>query len=143
MTAFPFPPGYGYIFAVLGGSFLMNGFLTWNVLSARKKYGVKYPALYAPPGHKFENEFNSVQRAHQNTLESYAVVIIQMALNGLVYPEYSAFFGGLWVIGRIIYGAGYAAFGPSGRVVGFAIGFFGSIPPIFITLKIAYDLISK
>ncbi len=36
-------------------------YLTWNVISARKnlKYDVKYPALYALPGHKFEKEFNS------------------------------------------------------------------------------------
>ena len=122
---------------------MMNGYLTWNVISARRKYGVKYPALYAPPGHKFENEFNSVQRAHQNTLESYAVNMFQMALNGLVYPQLSALFGALWVVGRVIYGAGYAAFGPSGRMVGFGIGALGSVPPIFVSFKIAYDMVTK
>jgi hypothetical protein len=40
----------------------MNGFLTVKVAMARKKYKITYPALYAPPGHKFEIEFNSVQR---------------------------------------------------------------------------------
>lgn len=57
-----------YCFAVLGGSFFMNAYLTVNVALARKKYGVSYPALYAPPGHKDEVAFNSVQRAHQNVL---------------------------------------------------------------------------
>ena len=27
---------------------------------------MQYPALYAPPGHKNEKEYNCVQRAHQN-----------------------------------------------------------------------------
>ena len=143
MAPVTFPDGYGYVFAVLGGSFFMNAYLTNIVISARKKYGVKYPALYAPPGHKFENEFNSAQRAHQNTLESYSMVMLQMALNGLVYPVTSAVFGGLWVLGRVIYGAGYASSGPDGRRVGFGISFFSSLPPVVISFKIAYDLITK
>ena len=47
----------------------MNFYLMVNVVMARKKYDIQYPALYAPAGHKYEKEFNSVQRAHQNTLE--------------------------------------------------------------------------
>ena len=38
-------------------------------MQARKKYGIKYPNLYAPPGHKNEEAFNCAQRAHQNTVE--------------------------------------------------------------------------
>ena len=57
-----------YCFAVLGSSFFMNSYLVINVALARKKYGISYPALYAPPGHKDEVAFNSVQRAHQNVL---------------------------------------------------------------------------
>lgn len=34
----------------------------------------------AAPGHKNELEFNSVQRAHQNTLESYAIVMLQVCV---------------------------------------------------------------
>ena len=143
MAPVTFPDGYVYVFAVLGWSFFMNAYLTYNVVSARKKYGIQFPALYAPPGHKFENEFNSAQRAHQNTLESYSMVMLQMALNGLVYPVTSAVFGGLWVLGRAIYGAGYASSGPDGRRIGFAIGALGSVPPIIVSLKIAYDLITK
>ena len=40
----------------------MNGFLIVKVVTARKKYNIQYPHLYAPLGHKFETEFNSVQR---------------------------------------------------------------------------------
>lgn len=85
-------------------------FLLYNVANvslARKKYGVEYPNLYADKDNKNSNEFNSVQRAHQNTLESYAIVMLQMILNGLVYPKTSAGLGFVWVIGRIVYGYGY------------------------------------
>jgi glutathione S-transferase len=143
MSTITFPEGYGYVFAVLGGSFFMNAYLTYNVVSARKKYGIKYPALYAPPGHNFENEFNSTQRAHQNTLESYSLTMFQMALNGLVFPVTSATCGAVWVLGRVLYGAGYAASGPDGRVIGFLISWLASLVPVGISFKIAYDLIMK
>lgn len=67
----------------------------------------QYPALYAPPGHKNEFEFNSVQRAHQNTLESYGPVMVQMMACGLKYPVTAAVCGALYVLGRVIYGYGY------------------------------------
>ena len=35
------PPNYGYVFGVLGSSFIMNTYLTINVAMARKKYKVK------------------------------------------------------------------------------------------------------
>jgi glutathione S-transferase len=141
--SFSLPQDYGYVFATLGGSFFMNMYLTFNVISARKKYGVEYPALYAPTGHKFEKEFNSVQRAHQNTLESYGIVMLQMCACGLVYPITSAAFGAVWVLGRFIYGFGYANFGPKGRMVGGILGHFGDFPLVIMTLKIAYDMIVK
>ncbi len=73
MNSFSFPENYGYVFGVLGGSFFMNLYLIINVANARKKCDIHYPTLYAPAGHKYESEFNSIQRAHQNTLESYSM----------------------------------------------------------------------
>jgi glutathione S-transferase len=137
------PKDYGLIFAVVGGSFFMNLYLIYNVAMARKKYNIEYPALYAPTGHKNEKEFNSVQRAHQNTLESYALVMVQMSLCGLVYPRTSALFGALWVFGRIIYGYGYATGGPSGRRLGGMIAHLGDVPLTVLCLKIAYEMITN
>lgn len=77
------PNGYGYVFLTMSGGFVVNLYLTINVALARKQYDVQYPALYAPPGHKYEKEFNSVQRAHQNTLESFSFVMLQTALCGM------------------------------------------------------------
>ena len=84
----------------------MNSYLAFNVISARKKYKIEYPALYAPAGHKDEMAFNSVQRAHQNTLESYSLVMLQMMCAGLKYPITSAVCGAIWVGGRVVYGYG-------------------------------------
>lgn len=63
------------------------------VIKARKQYGVEYPWLYAPESNKHHKEFNSAQRAHQQTLESYSLVMLQMCLCGLVYPITSAICG--------------------------------------------------
>ena len=40
------------------GVFFANQYLVIGVMKARKQYGIKYPALYAPPGHKNEEAFN-------------------------------------------------------------------------------------
>jgi glutathione S-transferase len=137
------PPAYGYVFGVLGGSFFMNGYLVYLVISARKKYGVEYPTLYAPESHKYAKEFNSVQRAHQNTLESYALVMLQMCVVGLVYPITAAACGALFCVGRCIYGYGYATGGPNGRYVGSIIFHLGDFPLFIMCLKIAYDMVAK
>ena len=71
MVAVELPADYKYVLAVFASTFLMNTYLVVNVIKARKKYDIKYPLLYAPPDHKHAKEFNCVQRAHQNTLESH------------------------------------------------------------------------
>lgn len=136
-----FPTGYGYVFGVLGGSFFMNIYLTINVALARRKYDVKYPALYAPVGHKHEVAFNCVQRAHQQTLESFSYVMLLTAVNGLVYPLTAAGCGAVYCVGKVIYGYGYATGGPEGRQIGGAISHLGDFPLVIMSLKIAYDMI--
>lgn len=124
----------------------MNIYLVVNVARARKQFGIEYPNLYAPPDYKNKEDaekFNSVQRAHQNTLESYPIVMLQMALCGLVYPEYAASFGGIWVVGRFIYGYGYATGGPKGRTFGGIISHLGDLPLMFMTFYIGYNMITN
>uniref|UniRef100_A0A7S4N2J1 Glutathione S-transferase 3, mitochondrial n=1 Tax=Guillardia theta TaxID=55529 RepID=A0A7S4N2J1_GUITH len=136
------PKGYGYVVAVVGGSFLLNMYLTINVVTARKKFKVEYPLLYAPAGHKHEEAFNCVQRAHQNTLESFPMVMMQMLLCGLKYPLTSAVCGGIWVVGRFLYGYGYANNGPKGRMVGGIFSHLGDFPLAIMTFKVAYEMIA-
>mmetsp|Transcript_6780 Transcript_6780/g.19547 ORF Transcript_6780/g.19547 Transcript_6780/m.19547 type:complete len:118 (+) Transcript_6780:101-454(+) len=49
--------------------FLHFWFMAVKVSQARKKYGVKYPALYADSTVKDAQTFNCIQRGHQNSLE--------------------------------------------------------------------------
>lgn len=123
-------PEYGYVVLVLAASFIMNLYLTINVVLARKKYDVQYPALYAPESHKHAKAFNCVQRAHQNTLESWAPIMILMLVVGLCAPKPAAAFGGIWVASRFIYGYGYATGGPQGRMLGGGLGHLGDFPLI-------------
>ncbi|EKX43349.1 hypothetical protein GUITHDRAFT_110766 [Guillardia theta CCMP2712] len=137
------PREYGYVCIVVVLGFILNMYLTMNVVSARKKYGIKYPALYAPPGHKHEVAFNCIQRAHQNTLETFAFVMIRMLLCGVQYPIASAFLGALWVIGRFVYGYGYSTGDPNERFKGGIISFLADMPLTLLTGKLAYDFLTS
>ena len=138
MVALDIPSDYKYVLVVFACTFFMNAFLVVRVAKARKLYDVQYPNLYAPAGHKYAMEFNSVQRAHQNTLESMSTVITQMLVVGLFYPVFAAACGGLWTLGRIVYGIGYA-FGPDKRVYGGLISHLGDLPLQIALIRVAYD----
>ena len=138
------PENYGYVFGAFGFSFFMNTFLIVQVVNARKLYNVNYPLLYAPDTNEKAEKFNSVQRAHQNTLESYPIVMVGMFACGLKHPITSAVCGMIYSVGRIIYGYGYAKYGPQSRMIGGIISHIGDFPLLlFIPLKIAYDSLTK
>merc|ERR1719235_1623714 len=124
----------------------MNMFLTIQVIMGRKKYNVQYPLLYAPKGHKDKNgkvcdeAFNCIQRAHQNTLESWSMVMITMFATGLVYPVASAVSGLFWVLGRFVYGFGYALGNPSFRMPGGILSHLGDFPLMGMAFRIAYNV---
>ncbi|KAJ1637017.1 hypothetical protein T492DRAFT_955645, partial [Pavlovales sp. CCMP2436] len=96
---------------------------------------IAYPTLYAPESHANALEFNSVQRAHQNTLESLAPTMLLMAMAGLTAPKPAAICGCLWVLSRFMYGYGYAKFGPNGRIAGGLLGYAGLLPLLWMTAK--------
>ena len=113
------PADYGLVFGGLFGTILANTYLSVNVSIARKKYGIKYPTLYATKEHidgkKCKDEkdilaYNCAQRAHQNTAENQATVQLLGALNGLLFPRFSAGCLGLWVHRD----AGHVRLGPEG-----------------------------
>ena len=81
-------PAYGFVILGAGlGNFIANMILSGNVMKGRDQCKVGYPNLYATPGfHKQADEFNRIQRGHQNFLEgndSYAILTL---LGGLKYP---------------------------------------------------------
>jgi glutathione S-transferase len=82
------PSQYGWV--VLGAGvapWWCSTFMSASVMNARNKYDVQYPNLYAVPGyHKQCDEFNRVQRGHQNFLENLGPYVTMTLLGGLKYP---------------------------------------------------------
>ena len=132
------PADYKWVLLALVGVFFANQYLVVGVMQARKKYGIKYPNLYAPPGHKNEEAFNCAQRAHQNTVESMPLFLVELVLVGLFYPLFAASCGGLWSVGRILYGYGYKTKGPDGRLIGSLISHLGDLPLQIAVFKLCY-----
>ncbi|CAJ1345498.1 unnamed protein product [Effrenium voratum] len=141
--AIEIPDAFGYVVLAHCMSWISNFYLTINVVKARKQFNVKYPALYAPESHEKAEQFNSVQRAHQNTLENWAPVQLLMVFNGLVHPKFAAACGMIWAVGRIIYGYGYAKNGPNGRVIGGMLSHVGDMPLLIGGFATAFKLINK
>lgn len=96
----------------------------WLVGRARHRYGVKAPAT---TGHEvFERWF----RAQQNTLELLIAFIPAISLFAIyVNPNWAAWIGLIYVVGRIVYVRAYVA-DPSRRTFGFAL----SLIPVLILL---------
>lgn len=143
------PDGYGLVFAGLAATAVANFYLVINVVKARKKFGVEYPALYADQSHidgkkckdeKDIAEFNCVQRAHQNTCENMASIQLLGVVNGLIYPTFSGACLIAYSVGRIMYGYGYAGGGPKGRMAGGIVSHLGDFPLIICTVYNAVKL---
>jgi uncharacterized MAPEG superfamily protein len=113
------PAAIVIILAVI--EYLVFGFLVGR---ARGRYGVKGPAT---TGHEiFERYF----RVQQNTLETLVAFIPGISLFALfVNPNWAAWIGLVYVIGRIVYFRGYVA-DPAKRSTGFLL----SVLPIFVLL---------
>lgn len=54
--------------------------------------------------------------------------------------EMAAAFGAVWVVGRIVYGYGYATGGPSGRRLGGILSHLGDIPLFLLVSYTAYEM---
>ncbi|XP_038048096.1 microsomal glutathione S-transferase 3-like [Patiria miniata] len=108
------PKDYGYVILVGSASYVMVYYLAVNVSRARRKYGVEYPAMYSD-SHQL---FNCVQRAHQNTLESYPPFLFFLAMSGLRFPRASAACGAVWILSRLSFARGYYSGDPKKRLRG-------------------------
>jgi len=112
------PDGYEYV--LLTG--VASTFLTlWQgtlVGIQRRKAGINYPQLYAEKAEMTTNKeamtFNNLQRAHQNTLESYSQTMLSLLIAGTRYPRFAATIGGIYIFGRILFTRGYRQ-GPDKR----------------------------
>ena len=87
------------------------------VARARMLYGVKAPATSGHP------DFERVFRVQANTLEWMPIFLPSLWLFAYYLSDaFAAAFGGLWVIGRVIYMVGYSE-AAERRGAGFAVQF--------------------
>jgi len=104
------PYAYGYVVLSVGvGTFLVTTMMGGPVMEARKRFNVLYPNLYAVPGyHKNADEFNRVQRGHQNMFESLSCVMVMTLLGGLKHPISCSVGYCLYLLGSYLYLVGYS-----------------------------------
>ncbi|CAI7734271.1 unnamed protein product, partial [Closterium sp. NIES-54] len=123
----PLRLGHGAVVLVAVATGIINFWMSAGVMSARKKYNVQYPILYASESHKNAKEFNCVQRAHQNTLEVLPSFLVFLLISGVAYPWTSTVLGVIFLLGRIGYFLGYSTGRPEARYNGgfWMIGFLG------------------
>ena len=131
------------IAVVVAGSAAANWFGAVQVMKARKKYGVKYPTLYATGEGEDTHMFNSAQRAHQNTLENIGQLNITLLISALVYPKAAATFGLVWCFRRVLYIKGYADKGPDGRMLGAIVAHLGDLPLLVLTMVAGYKMVTS
>ena len=74
-----------------------------RVARARGRYGVSAPAISG------NEDFERVFRAHQNTLEWLPMYLASLWLFAVYWSDaIAAILGVIWIIGRVLYGLGYA-----------------------------------
>lgn len=110
---------------------------------ARKQYKVEYPTMYAIAsvhGEKEAKMFNCVQRGHQNFLENLLTFVVLSVLSGLFSPLFTAACQAVYLVGRILYAAGYATGDPKKRSQGM-IMYLGLIPMLVCSVMFAVPLL--
>ena len=106
------PSGYGYVLlsCVVLPTFT-SLFMGDRVMRARKALNINYPNLYAVPGfHDKADDFNRVQRGHQNYLENIADFRFMALVGGLKHPFLCALSGLVYCLGSVLYQKGYGSF---------------------------------
>lgn len=110
MLSIEIPDQYGWVLLTVGALPTLTNFMMMGpVMVARKKYNVKYPNLYATPGHHEKaDEFNRVQRGHQHLFETISDFRVNALIGGLKYPVLTACCGVAYSVGSYLYMMGYA-----------------------------------
>lgn len=129
---------FGYVVLVFLASIVLLQWLAARVSMARKKYEVPYPKMYIEQ--PYSHVFNCIQRAHQNTLESYPMFLVLMIFGGILYPKLSAFCGLIWIAARVSYAFGYYTGDPEQRKWG-AFGYIGLLILLVINIIFALTLL--
>ena len=109
-----------------------------GVMKARKQYGVEFPSLYALESNPNKKEFDSVQRGHQNVLESIPIFLAVQACVALAAgPLVAAGLITVWTVAKVI----VSSFGGvGGRGSFFRVFFLGSSRRSMIEKKLTLSL---
>mmetsp|Transcript_38205 Transcript_38205/g.92452 ORF Transcript_38205/g.92452 Transcript_38205/m.92452 type:complete len:150 (+) Transcript_38205:46-495(+) len=148
MVSIEVPDHYGWV--ILGAGIapvVTNLLLSGFVMSARKQHNVGYPNLYAVPGfHKNADDFNRVQRGHQNYMELTDGYAIMTLIGGLKHPIACAIGTATYCVGCYLYLLGYKDDTLDVKTArykkGGGIKFIGFFTSLISCAKLAYDLIS-
>ena len=94
-------PTYTAIVTLLAIAFYF--FLATRVAAAHRRYNVKLPAMTGNP------DFERIYRIHANTLEWMPTFLVPLWLCAIYLSDAGAAVLGLvWIVGRIMYYAGYS-----------------------------------
>mmetsp|Transcript_51006 Transcript_51006/g.57772 ORF Transcript_51006/g.57772 Transcript_51006/m.57772 type:complete len:155 (+) Transcript_51006:69-533(+) len=143
------PNEYGWVVLGAGvGSVICNIVLGGPVMKGRKALDVPLPNMYATPGvHKHANEFNRIQRSHQNYMECLDSYIAMTLLGGLQYPIPCAVGTVFYYLGSILYQKGYIDpsldVGTARYKKGGALKWIGFFTSFYSTCAFAYHLINN
>lgn len=128
---------HGLVLLVAAANVLVcNFWMAFRVVKARKRHGVKYPAMTGPPA------FDCVMRGHLNTLENQPAALALLILSGAVCPRFAAAAGAVWVAGRVAYFMGYESGDPQKRLRG-AWSHLGVFAQLFIIIKVGAGLVLR
>ena len=131
-------PEYGYVVLAGASMVLVNGWMMAKIGKARKKFGITYPQMYSDDN----QEFNCVQRAHQNTLEQLHFFYPTLLVSGLRHPMGAAAAGAIFVVGRIMYATGYYTGEAKNRIPGAMTSMLGGMLPLLgMTVSFAAGLL--
>jgi len=108
---------------VLGGciaSAFTIQIIGFNIVgAARKKAGLKYPAMYydreEAERDPEKNKFNCAQRGHQNLLETFSSQLFLFLLGGLKYPRITAAATAAYCVGAYSFATQYGSGNPDAR----------------------------
>lgn len=136
-------PAHGLVLANVLGSYVVHHIvMSFRVGAARKKYGVKYPTMYADSSNANAEAFNCVQRGHQNSLENQPAFLTMLLVAGLRYPLSASVAGALYLIGRLFYFRGYCTGNPNGRHRG-GFMYFGTLALLGMVGRFAWELFTS
>lgn len=114
-----------------------------GVMKARKRFGIRYPTLYATQGDGVSKEaayaFNCVQRGHQNCLENLPSFLSLLFVAGARFPCAASISGLVYVVGRWVYFKGYSSGNPEKRMRG-GFMYAGLLSLVGMVIRFAVEL---